>query len=425
MYRKFIIRPLEHGVSTQYIDLFTPQGFSPFSNNVKIMQKSARKRWGYSLDRTLDSMVYDIALFQLTDGTRHTLYLTATDLCHREAGGSNTWSYLTDTYVTGTISNVTGKVITGSSTLWKTPLVLAAGDKFILDADETATIEPDTNWGTISTIDSDTQITLVDNYSGTTGAMTGTYKARKVYSVAVNNRWQHAIVGDKFCFGNGTTNVQYWNGTGYAADLNATNANKARYLIEYANRLCLADYFTGSTRFPLSFKYSKEGDPTDWVDSTAGEMDLLETDDYITGMGKVGSSIILYKRDGIIIGNRTGVATQPIVFPTQKKGIGLAAPYSLVEFLGTNAWVGRSDFYALDGEEPTPIGDWVRNIFFDIVPEAEVQNVWGFHNNLTNELMWKANTIDGPFLFVFNYKEKEWYIYQFYNDMSAAGRGAI
>jgi hypothetical protein len=233
-------------------------------------------------------------------------------------------------------------------------------------------------------------------------------------------------VDDKFCFTNGDVNVQYWDGTGLADDLNAAVAIKARYCIEYANRLFIADY--GTVRDPYMVGWSKENDPTDWTDNTAGSMALLETEDFITGLGKAGGDLLVYKRDNIHIYSQSGDAFSPITSsPTNRiRGVGNVAPYSIVEVLGTNVWLGRDDFYLFNGTQQESIGkDLARYDFFNQVTEMELENVWGFVNTVANEIVWMANTISGLKGFAWNYINKEWTVYTFAHIITAAGRGAI
>jgi hypothetical protein len=89
-------------------------------------------------------------------------------------------------------------------------------------------------------------------------------------------------------------------------------------------------------------------------------------------------------------------------------------------------FLGRDDFYIIEGTEPISIGqDAIRYYFFDNVSETEIENTWGFANTLENEVIWIANTGSGKKGFVWNYKFKEWAIYSYYDDITAAGRGAI
>jgi hypothetical protein len=418
----FSITPVALGINTSSPELNTNQLYSPRVVNARIDQNSVIKRWGYSLDRTLGGPVYNIVLYQKYDGTRYTLYLTDTDLCSRESAG--TWSYKTEATTTVSVTSMNGaKTVITASGGGFTASGVAAGDKFIITADLTATSEPDANWATVASKDSDTQITLSAAYTGATG--TGACTLRKVYSIPTNERWSYAIVGEKFCFTNGNVDVQYWTGSGNATALDSTNAKSARYCIEYANRLFLADLTISGLRSPITVKWSAEGDVTDWTDSTAGENDFLETDDFITGLGRVGPNLVVYKRDSIIIGSRSGDPTAPVTYNSPSVGIGLVAPWSLVSFMGTNAWIGRDDFYMMNGDQPVSIGKPIRDKFFSQVGESEVERTFGYVNYNANEVYWCANTDEGKRVFVWNYKTDQWSKNEYPLNVQGYGTGAV
>ena len=424
-YKKYLIRPLKDGLIQNIPSIYsTPTALEWPAKNFRIDQNSVKKRQGYLEDRDLGSEVHvqTIALFQISTGSRYTLYLTPTDACKRESGG--TWSYITTQHTGGTVSGISGAVITGSNTDWVDGTDVTApaiGDYFIMDTDHSSTAEPDVNWGKIKSIGSDTQITLVDSYTGATSS--GNYTIRKQYSVPSGERWQHAIVGDKFCFTCGGNNVQYYAGS-TAADLDSTNAKKARYCLPYANRLFLADFYISTTRYPFSVKWSDEGDPTAWTGATSGSVDFIESLDFLTGLGQVGPNIMAYRQDSYKIGHRTGVPSPPVAFPKTITGPGLVAPYSLAHVGGSNVFVGRDDFYRIDAEEAIPVGGAIRNKFFSLIGETEVENTYSYSNILTNEVRFFAtDTDDNRVCVVWNYKEDKWYYYDYNDAMLSGGRG--
>lgn len=405
---------------------------STFANeptrNVIIDEYSIKKRPGYhTTDRDLGSgiEVQRIVIFQLKNGTRNTMYLTPTNLAQRETSGSNTWSYKTDTYTTGTITGISGTTVTGSSTNWNSS-GLANGDKFVVDSDHSASIEEDADWRTISSITDNTHLELTASHA----TASGTYKARKVYTTPSNERWWTAIVDDQFCFGNGDTNVQAYPGSGYASDCDTSGSGavaiKARNGIEYANRLIIADY--GSTRDPLKLAWSAEGDPNTFNssdDTTAGSNAFLETESYITGLGKVGASLVVYKQEALIFGNKTGTSSAPINFSKDRPGIGAVSSYAIVQYQGKNAFMGRDDFYKLESNIPIPIGERIRYDFFDKLGKTEASRVWGYHNADDSTISWFAVLSDGNFAYVWNYVTTEWTIFSFNDVIRTAGRGAI
>lgn len=428
--KRFFFRPMQKGMATQYPSMHMDSSFANWpSKNIFIDEFSIKKRPGYgTADRSLgtDTEVQQIAIYQKKDGQNsYTMYLTPDNLIQKETSGSNTWSYKTETYTTGTIVSISGTTVTGSNTAWSSA-GLVDGDKFIVDSDHSAAIEEDSNWATIDSIVSNTELELKASYTNASG----TYKARKVYTTPENERWWNVAVDDQFCFGNGNTNVQSYPGSGYASDCDTSasgiRAVNARYGIEYANRLVIADY--GSTRDPQGIAWSAEGDPNTFNASdndTAGSAIFLETESYITGLGKVGTMLVVYKKEAIIFGNRTGIDIEPIQFSKDRPGIGCVAPYSIIPFLGKNAFIGREDFYTLEANIPKPIGEPIRYDFFRMVGKTEAKKAWGYHNADDSTLNWFATTSEGNFSFVWNYVTEEWTVFQFNDEIRCGGRGLV
>ena len=270
-------------------------------------------------------------------------------------------------------------------------------------------------------------LTDKDLLKKTTGLATNKWESLTAttnpYTVPTGERWTWCIANHLFIFTNGYDNIQYWDGgVGDAAELKAV---PAKYCIPYANRLFIAYY--GATPDPLGIAWSKEGDPTDWTDSTSGAGVLIETKDFITGLGVVGASLVIYKTDSIAFGHRTGDAVTPISLPhtRERRGIGCVAPYSIIDFMGTNAFIGRNDFYAIEGDYPVAIGEKMRDKFFDIIDLDDIEEVYGWENNITNELCWTANTNEGRLIFAWDYKLREWNVYDFAADFIMAGKGEI
>ena len=199
---------------------------------------------------------------------------------------------------------------------------------------------------------------------------------------------------------------------------------KAKYCANYAERLFIANLDQDGVLMPYTVRWSKENDATNWTDTSSGQMDLLDTDDYITGLCPNGPYLVIFKSESYSIWYRTGVATNPIQRSSWRLGIGCPAPYSIVPYMGTVAWLGRDDFYTFNGDQAVAIGESIRHTFFDIVADSELRRVWAGANYLTYEIMWVANTIGfGKLAFVWNWKHNEWYIYQFADDITCLGRG--
>ena len=441
-YKHYVVTPIAHALELSAPAINQPHTHASWgAQNFRIQQASPQKRSGYQEYRDLGAGVDVQQIIYYRDATLSdsTIVLTDTDAIKIETAAGKTWSYINIEHTAGT-AQVNGDVdsgnnakIDGTTTDWVDDTDFTApeeGDKFILDADWTEDEEPDANWGEIATITDDDSIVLADTY-GEDQVAAADYTILKKYAVPDNERWTWCIVQDssnnnRLIFTNGGDYVQSWTGSDRATNLDTTNAVKARYCIEYADRLILADTYISDSRRAYTVKCSKNGDPTDWTDSTAAEYDLIETEDVIMGLGKVGNSLVVYKEDSLVFGNRTGKSTNPLAFPTQRKGIGTPAPYSIVQAMGTNLFLGRDDFYMINGDMPTPIGESVRHTFFDMVNTEEIKRVFGEHNRDQNEVRWLATDDDGDrWEFVFNYRYKEWYVNNREHVMSCFGKGGI
>ena len=442
-YKHYVVTPIAHALGLSAPSVNRPHTHASWgAKNFRMVQSSPQKRLGYEEYRDLGAGVDIQRIIHYRDATLSdsTIVLTDTDAIKIETAAGKTWSYINTEYTTGTAQvnasppGATNAQIDGAGTPdWVDATDITApaiGDKFILDADWTADEEPDASWREILTVDSDTQITLTSTYDEDQVA-TAAYTIRKKYAVPTNERWSWCIVQDAsnnnlLIFTNGGDYVQSWNGAGTATALDSTNAVKARYCIEYADRLILADMYLSGSRRAYTVKCSKNGDPTDWTDSTAAEYDLIETEDIIMGLGRIGNSMVVYKEDSLIFANRTGRSTDPLEFPTHRKGIGTPAPYSIVQAMGTNLFLGRDDFYVINGTMPEPIGEPVRAKFFELVNEEEIKRTFGFHNRTQNEVRWLVTDNDANrWEFVYNYRYKEWYVYERADKMSCGGKGGI
>lgn len=433
MSRKVLkIAPLSHMLALGSAPFNAPYIGSQWPiQNVLIDADSIERRWDHTAFRTFadGDVVQSMKLMRKDDGNHAMLALTDTDLCYIRTGSGETYSYLTDTYTTGAVSDITNDVVTGASTNWLSS-GLNAGDKFVLEADITAKGEPDATWATIESVDTDTKITLTANYAGTTGAFSPNkdYRARKVYSCPTGERWSCAMVGEKFCFTNGNVNVQYWDGTdpessgSFATDLNDGKAVQARYCVAFADRLVLADLYNESTsaRDQWLVRTSANGDPTKFYGdsgvTTAVDYAFIDTEEPITGLAVVGTYLVVFKKTMYTLGRKSGTATNPITFQGgERKGVGLFAPYSLTNYLTACAWLGVDDFYAMDGDTPTSIGGDIRKKFFEIVSPANQAKVFAVNNIPYCQIMWVAQTTEGQKAFVWDYRRNAWGIDTFEN----------
>lgn len=426
MDRVYKIKPLAHILNLSGGPINQPPLYAQWpSENVMASVGRVERRWDHSVVCTLASgdVIKAIPVYSQNTGVQTVFVLTETDLIVPSADGSK-YSYKTPTWTTGSITSVnggiSGKEIVGSGTGWN-GAGIEAGDQFIIDADHDATDEPDTGWTSIASVTDDTHIELSTTYSG---ASSGTYKIRKPYSLPAGSMWTYAVVNGKLCFTHGSEYAQYWSPTTtYATDLNTTYARNARYCLSYANRLWLADLYDSDIagRNPWLLRGSKFRDATDFTDTTSVDYTFYDASEPIMGLGSVDGQMVVYKKNMYHIGSMTTTSTDPIQWSGLFHGPGLYAPYSLVQFMSTNAWLGMDDFYVMNGNVAQAIGEPIRKKFFAIVDEDDLANAIGIHHAKYNEIMWMVNTREGQIVVAWNYKEKQWAPYSFSSPLTAFG----
>lgn len=405
------------------------------SINQKASSNRVVGRWDHALFRSLSGQtIRNVPTFRTNTGEYYTVVLTDTDAILITTGTDETFRYITQTYRAGHIltndgTDIDGNtVVTGDSTDWDSS-GLAPGDYFILEEDLDGGEDkenPANPWIKILSIDGASQLTLDGVYQGTiSGAMTADYRTRLVYDLPEGEKWCYAPVFGTLCFSHGNCLVQQFNPTtGYAVPLNASYAKNARYLSVFSDRLIMADMVIDSNRAPWTLMWSAIGDPTDWTSSSAGVKTFLDTDDPITGISSAGGMFFVYKKMMYHIGKETQDYTAPIQFIQDQRGVSNWAPYSLISFGGTNAFMGLSDFYVINGDTPEPIGGPIRRKFFSIISDTEKKRVFGGHNPRYNELLWVATTTEGQVVLSFDYKEKAWSVYQFESEITGLGEMA-
>jgi len=437
--RLFAVKPLGHMLELNHAQLNAPDMAAQWpSKNVDVSSTRIVSRWDHATILTLPATqkILAIPLLRNNAGGNITLLLTETDLIKVQDSPTGAWSYLTEQFTAGLVRSVTRsgtgpyKIVTGETGAWSASGI-GAGDQFILDQDHADPLDEssETNWATVAGIDgTGTVITLTGGYPGTTGSFgaTGaTYIVRKVYSVPTGERWAWCIVNGKLCFGNGNINVQYWDpATDVAVELNATYAQKARYMVSYDERLWLADMTVSGSRNPWFVRWSAISTPTDFTASSAGWKAFLDTQEPITGLGVVGGILFVYKKTMFHIGRKTGVAIAPVSWPQDRRGAGVYAPYSLVHAYGTNYFVGVDNIYRMDGDRAVPIGESVRRVFFDLPTDAELTKVFGDVSLRFNQIMWAMTDEDGEqWLWTYNYFENSWSVSTF--DRVVTGLGGF
>lgn len=243
-------------------------------------------------------------------------------------------------------------------------------------------------WYEVSSVDSDTKITLTAVYAGSTASQQA-YQARKTYIGTNNDYWQSIIFDDKWiATNNGKNNVQVWDSTGQCEDLSA-DCPKCRYITSYENYIILGYIIDGSgNSFPQTYQWCSLGDETNWTTGDAGE-NSISYPYHMRGFspGTVEGYKLIFTTGGI---HRIHLVSGDEVFQLNDvtMDIGVVAPYSAVNFnRGCYAFCSDNTFRKIT------ISSWdvvsqnvdatLRSLNF-----ALKQNIQGVFNVQYGLLMW-------------------------------------
>lgn len=232
------------------------------------------------------------------------------------------------------------------------------------------------------------------------------------YTMGTSNRWRFAQFGDVTIATNGTDVLQA-SSSGAFANLTAP---KAHCIDTVAGFVMLGGtnegtYGDQTDRWWCSAYY----DHTDWVPDTATQCTtgrLVDTPGPITAVRKLGSNVVYYKGRSMYFGMYRG---SPDVWQFQliPGEIGAASQESVVNIGSEHIFVGYEDIYRFDGSRPVPIGEGIKETFFNDLNKKYRQNVIGMHD-FTNSLVYfyypsassAAGDIDS--CIVYNYRTGKW-----------------
>lgn len=184
-------------------------------------------------------------------------------------------------------------------------------------------------------------IELYDKVAGTWSSVAGS-----ALTGTANDLFDFAfpiLSGSKIMtFTNGVDAIRKYTGSGNTAALGGTPP-KAKYMIAFGDYLILANITDGGNTFRSRVKWPDTGLPETWSGGNAGNTDLVEDGQDITGLGLFGSYFTVHKQGAIYLGYPV---TTSDVFRFDRKNTGIgASAHQTIRSLPT----GEQIFLAMDG----------------------------------------------------------------------------
>jgi len=231
------------------------------------------------------------------------------------------------------------------------------------------------------------------------------------YVGSTDSVWRFAQFGDVSLAVNGTDETQYSVSTGSFADL--SGAANAAVMDTVGGFVMLGNYDDG-TNTPDGIYWSGYLDYTAWTPSVAtqcGNLRLLDTAGEVTAIKRLGQNAIAYKKSSMYL----GVNNAPPVlwgFTLISGEIGAVSHESVVSIETAHYFISEYDIYVFDGSRPVPIGEGIREAFFDDLNTAYSYKIRGIHDKNKTLIYWyyPDQTSEGELnaCIVYNYKTGKW-----------------
>ena len=189
--------------------------------------------------------------------------------------------------------------------------------------------------------------------------------AGPVFTGGDDDIFYSTVFDDLFIVTNGKDAIQKWNGTTWAA-LGGSPPTYVKYLVPFYSRLVVAHTYESATVYPSRVRWSIIGDPETWTGTGSGAIDVLDTQDRITGLGRLGDRVFVFKEDSIwelyYVGGTDVFKTR--VVTTE---LGCRCGKTIVQIGTSLCFMGSSGILQFDGSSFKSIGDAIYPITYETV----------------------------------------------------------
>ena len=219
--------------------------------------------------------------------------------------------------------------------------------------------------------------------------------AGATYNAAADFRWSFAQFGDATLAANKADTIQR-STSGAFADADAS-APKADIIFTVGAQVMALNVNDGADK-PDGWHVCALNDDTDWAESLttqAASGRLVSAPGRITAGARLGELAVAYKAKSIFVGQYVGVPSIWDFSPVRAGEIGCVGKEAVCDLGPVHFFVGDDNFFLFDGQVPTPVGEEVRQWFYDnssaqyryrtkCVFDRQNNRVWVFYPSLSS-----------------------------------------
>jgi len=213
---------------------------------------------------------------------------------------------------------------------------------------------------------------------------------------------------DIFVITNGIDNIKKYDGS-TLADLGGSPP-KAKFLLNFEDYLMLFFTIEGGNNYPQRVRWSDTGNAEEWSSGNAGWWDL-EGEDWISGVGVLGSYVIVFKERSIFAGRKV-ISSSVFDFDKIVDGVGCIAPKTIVNVEDELYFLGNDNVYAFTGRGLEVIGESIRDKLFSFLnPSLSYLAFAHYIEELSEYRLYFPTTNSSDFCdacFIYNTRLKAW-----------------
>lgn len=230
------------------------------------------------------------------------------------------------------------------------------------------------------------------------------------YGAGADARWAFAQFGDATLAANINDPIQR-STSGAFADI--SGAPNAEIIFPVGSQVMALNVNDGAVK-PDGWHCSAINDDEDWAESILTQSAsgrLVSSPGAITAGARLGDYAVAYKLKSIYIGQYVGAPSVWDWQPVPGGEIGCVGKEAICDLGAAHFFVGADNFFVFDGTRPVPIGDQVRQWFYDnsnpsyryrikCIFDRQNNRVWVFYPSIS------ATTCDSAL--VYHVDRKRW-----------------
>lgn len=212
-------------------------------------------------------------------------------------------------------------------------------------------------------------------YKYDAGNFTAISGNNSVFTANEDNSYSIVTFDDLFIVTNGKDAIQTWDGANWA-NLGGSPPSAAKWLTAFYSRLILAHTYESNTWYPSRVRWSIVGDPANWTGTGSGAIDILDSQDRITGIARLADRVFVFKEDSIWELYYVG-GTDYFKVRLVSADIGCRAGKTIVNVGTTLIFLGTNNIYVFDGSSFVPIGDKLFPMLYNTIDASVSQSYIG------------------------------------------------